>query len=400
MRSNLQNSLRKTKSVGNEFLPFSRPNLDSIDIGAVVAVLASGWITSGSKVKELEEMFLDITGCEHAVAVSSATAGMQIVLHALGVGPGHEVITPSLTWVSTINLIQLCGANPVFVDVDKHTLMTTPEIIERAITPRTKLIVPVHFAGAPLDLNGMAAVADRNAVPMVQDAAHALGSTCYGMHVGSKGTAIFSLQAIKNVTTAEGGVVCTDDAELAERLRRLRFHGLGCNAFDRQTNSRLPTAEVIEPGIKCNLPDMNACLALGQLDRLHQSNSRRARIARLYTDAFETFDAVLPLQQPKYNHVHAWHLYVIRVEVDRLSIDRNQFMAELKERGIGTGLHFRAVHQHAFYRKNAPLCRSSLANTNWNSDRLVSLPLFPSMSDEEVEKVISTVVNVITRFTK
>jgi len=238
-------------------LPFTRPNIGASDIEAVVAVLKSGWITSGAKVKELEEKFKEQTGCNYAIAVSSATAGMQLVLHALGVGPGHEIITPSLTWVSTINLIRLCGAMPVFVDVDRHTLMASSEQIEQAITSRTKLIILVHFAGAPLDQRAIAAVASRHGVPIVDDAAHALDSYYEGVHVGSNGTAIFSLQAIKNVTTAEGGAICTDDAQLAERLRRLRFHGLGTNAFDHETNSRLPNAEVIEPGFKCNLPDMS-----------------------------------------------------------------------------------------------------------------------------------------------
>jgi UDP-4-amino-4-deoxy-L-arabinose-oxoglutarate aminotransferase len=381
-----------------EFLPFTRPDLHSEDIDEVVAVLRSGWITSGAKVRQLEEKFAAQVGCKHAIAVSSATAGLHLVLHALDIGPGDEVITPSLTWVSTVNLIHLSGAKPVFVDVDRNTLMVSAEHIEQAITSRTKLIIPVHYAGAPLDQDSLASVASRLAVPIVDDAAHALGSYYDGAHVGHTGTAIFSLQAIKNVTTAEGGVICTDDSQLAERLRRLRFHGLGADAFDRKTNSRLPNAEVIEPGYKYNLPDMNACLALGQLDRLSRSNGRRAEIAQKYKQAFASLDAILPLELPVYPHVHAWHLFIVRVNTDQLTIDRDAFMLELKERGIGTGLHFRAVHQHAFYKKLSLSGKANLESTNWNSDRLVTLPLFPGMTDADVERVIGAVKDTVSRF--
>jgi UDP-4-amino-4-deoxy-L-arabinose-oxoglutarate aminotransferase len=388
------------ESDAQEFLPFTRPSIESGDIDAVVDVLRSGWITSGSKVRELEQAFIQRTGAKQAIAVSSATAGMQLVLHALGIGPGHEVITPSLTWVSTVNLIRLCGATPVFVDVDRDTLMTGAAQLERAITQCTKLIIPVHYAGAPLDLNPIRTVADRHAIPLVEDAAHALGTEYDGVPIGNTGTSIFSLQAIKNVTTAEGGVICTDDDGLAERLRRLRFHGLGADAFDRQTNGRLPSAEVIEPGYKCNLPDMNACLALGQLDRLANNNAKRARHASRYINAFADVSAVSPVLVPEYPHTHAWHLFIVRVETDQLRIDRDDFMSELKKLGIGTGLHFRAVHHHKYYRAHRSPGQTQLDNTNWNSDRLVTLPLFPAMGDHDVDRVIDSVQSVVERYAK
>ncbi len=402
MSNNSVDAIQRIRAIAEpasvEFLPFMRPDIDARDIDEVVAVLRSGWITSGSKVKQLEEKFVQQVGCEHAIAVSSATAGLHLVLHAMGIGPGDEVITPSLTWVSTVNLIHLSGATPVFVDVDRHTLMVTAEQIEPAITSRTKLIIPVHYAGAPLDQDSIRSVASRYSVPIVDDAAHALGTYYQGAHVGSRGTAIFSLQAIKNVTTAEGGVICTDDSHLAKRLRRLRFHGLGADAFDRKTNSRLPNAEVVEPGFKCNLPDMNACLALGQLDRLASSNARRAAIAQQYSQAFMSLDAILPLDRPVYTHEHAWHLFMVRVDTDRLSIGRDALMLQLKEQGIGTGLHFRAVHQHAFYKALPLTGAAKLENTNWNSDRLVTLPLFPGMSDADVDRVIVAVKTTVSRF--
>jgi len=382
----------------NEFLPFARPAIERSDIDAVVEVLSSGWITSGAKVGQLEKAFTDLTGAKHAIAISSATAGMQLMLHVLGVGSGHEVITPSLTWVSTVNLIRLCGATPVFVDVDRHTLMTNAALIEGAITSRTKLIVPVHYAGAPLDLNPIRAIEHTQGIPILEDAAHALGTRYMNEAVGGRGTAIFSLQAIKNVTTAEGGVICTDNNEFADRLRRLRFHGLGADAFDRHANGRLPSAEVIEPGYKNNLPDMNACLALGQLDRLQETNRKRAEYAQRYRDAFANIDSITPLNLPEYTHTHAWHLFIVRVEIDKLSIDRDDFMAALKERGIGTGLHFRAVHQHKYYRSRLVSSQEILTNTNWNSERLVTLPLFPGMTNADVDRVIDAVSAVTTRY--
>jgi len=382
----------------SEFLPFTRPSISSDDIEAVVRVLESGWITSGPQVRELESAFCERTGARNAVAVSSATAGMHLALHALGIGPGDEVITPSMTWVSTVNLIRLSGATPVFVDVDRDTLMTDARAVEAAISERTRLIVPVHFAGAPLDMAPLKKVANRHGVAVIEDSAHALGTEYLDEPVGSTGTGVFSLQAIKNVTTAEGGVICTDDDELAERLRRLRFHGLGVNAFDRLTNSRLPSAEVIEPGYKYNLPDMNACLGLGQMRRLDELNARRASLARRYLEAFAGSEVVSPLGLPAYSHRHAWHLFIVRVEVDRLTIDRDQFMDELKQLGIGTGLHFRAVHQHEYYRSCAFPGQSELVYTEWNSDRLMTLPLFPGLQDSDVQRVVTAVESIAGRF--
>lgn len=397
-RVNVKNSTAARPSFdpgAGEFLPFTRPSIDAHDIEEVVRVLQSGWITSGAKVRELEGRFCAHTGSEYAVAVCSATAGMHLALHAAGIGPGDEVITPSLTWVSTVNLIELSGAEPVFVDIDRNTLMADADMIAAAITPRTKLIIPVHYAGAPLDLDPIRRVALRHGIPVIEDAAHALGSKYDNVPVGRSGTAIFSLQAIKNVTTAEGGMICTDDAEFAERLRRLRFHGLGADAFDRSTQGRLPSAEVLEPGYKYNLPDMNAALGLGQMNRLQALNGRRTELANKYRDAFASIDGIETLAVPPYEHLHAWHLLIVRVDIDRFGISRDRFMEELKLRGIGTGLHFRAVHTHRYYRDRPDRDYSHLKNTNWNSDRIITLPLFPDMLESDVDRVVSAVEDLI-----
>ena len=362
---------------------------------AVATVLRSGWITTGEKAAALEQAFRDLTGARHAVAVSSATAGMHLLLHALGIGPGDEVITPSMTWVSTVNLIVLAGARPVFVDVDRETLMTSAERVEPLITERTRLIVPVHFAGAPLDIGPLRALAAEHGIALVEDAAHTIGAAWRGEPVGARGTAVFSLHPLKNVTTGEGGIVCTDDGALAERVRRLRFHGLGVDAYDRETRGRAPQAEVLEPGYKYNLPDMNAALGLGQMARLEASNARRARLAARYRERLAPVDALTPLGVPGYPHRHAWHLFIARLDTDGIGISRDDFMVELKERGIGTGLHFRAVHTQHWYRRNLPQPPGSLPDTEWNSERVCSLPLFPGMGEGDVERVVETIREVL-----
>ena len=370
----------------SDFLPFSRPAMGAEELAAVKAVLDSGWITTGPKNQQLEEAFCQLTGNQHAVAVCSATAGMHITLMALGIGAGDEVITPSMTWVSTLNMIVLLGATPVMVDVDRDTLMVTPEQIEAAITPRTKAIVPVHYAGAPADLDAIYTIGERYGIPVIEDAAHAVGTLYKGRHVGARGTAIFSFHAIKNITCAEGGLIVTDDSQLAQRLRSLKFHGLGVDAFDRQTYGRAPQAEVLAPGYKYNLTDINAAIALVQLNKLEQLNSRRAQIAQQYQQALAALP-FQPLSLPAWPHVHAWHLFIIRVDEQRCGISRDALMEALKERGIGTGLHFRAAHTQKYYRERFPTL--SLPNTEWNSERICSLPLFPDMTTADADRVIT-----------
>ena len=370
----------------SDFLPFSRPATGEAELAAVGEVLNSGWITTGPKNQQLEQAFCELTGSQHAIAVSSATAGMHVTLMALGIGPGDEVISPSLTWVSTLNMIVLLGAEPVMIDVDRNTLMITPAAIEAAITPRTKAIVPVHYAGAPADIAAIHELGRRYGIPVIDDAAHAAGTYYRGRHVGATGTAIFSFHAIKNMSCAEGGLVVTDDESLASRIRSLKFHGLGVDAFDRQTHGRTPQAEVIMPGYKYNLADINAAIALVQLGKLERLNMRREAIANRYLR--ELADTpFLPLAQPDWPHQHAWHLFIIRVDEARCGLTRDRLMQALKERDIGTGLHFRAVHTQKYYRQRFP--DLSLPNTEWNSERICSIPLFPTMTDDDVSRVIT-----------
>lgn len=378
-----------------EFLPFCKPAITEAETNAVTEVLRSGWITTGRKAAEFEDRFRAYLGSSQAVAVASATGGMHVTLQALGVGPGDEVITPSMTWVSTVNLIQMAGARPVFAEIDRDTLMVTPETIRACLTPRTKAIIPVHFAGAPVDLDPIRQLAREQGVALIEDAAHAAGTRYRGQLVGNRGTAIFSFHPIKNMTTGEGGMVCTDDNALAERVRRLKFHGLGVDAFDRQMQGRSPQAEVIEPGYKYNLTDIAAALGLAQLQRLEVLNRRRRDLALRYRDQLAGLDSVLPLSVPSYPHDHAWHLFIVRLDIERAGMTRDQFMEALKRENIGTGLHFRAVHTQKYYREHPEFQGVRLPHTEWNSERICSLPLFPDMTERDVDDVARAIKGVL-----
>lgn len=379
----------------SDFLPFSRPAMGEAELAAVGEVMNSGWITTGPKNQQLEQAFCTLTGNQYAIAVSSATAGMHVTLMALGIGPGDEVITPSLTWISTLNMVALLGAEPVMIDVDRDTLMVTVGLIEAAITPRTKAIVPVHYAGAPADIEAIHDLGKRYGIPVIDDVAHAAGTFYKGQHVGASGTAIFSFHAIKNMTCAEGGLVVTDDEGLANRIRSLKFHGLGVDAFDRQTHGRTPQAEVISPGYKYNLADINAAIALVQLAKLPQLNARRTGIAQRYlTELADT--PFLPLSQPAWPHKHAWHLFILRIDPACCGLNRDQLMQEMKDRNIGTGLHFRAGHTQKYYRERFP--GLSLPETEWNSERICSIPLFPTMTDDEVSRVIAALHEIAEKY--
>lgn len=382
-----------------EFLPFSRPSITEEDVSAVADVLRSGWITTGPNVAEFERAFCEYVGCTRAVALSSATAGMHLVLKGLGIGPGDEVVTPSMTWVSTINLIVLAGATPVFADIDKDTLMISPDSVEESLSPKTRLIVPVHFAGAAADMASLRRIAARIEVSLVEDAAHALGTRYSGTHVGKEGTSIFSFHPIKNITTGEGGMFCSDNDDLIDHINRLKFHGLGVDAYDRQTHGRSPQAEVLEPGYKYNMTDMAAVLGLRQLARVDEFNRKRAALAIRYRELLSDIDEILPLSVPPDTTRHAWHLFIVRLDTDRAGLSRDDFMAELKKRNIGTGLHFRAVHLQKYYRESMDMRRGMLPNTEWNSDRICSLPLFPDMTFEDVDDVVEAIKEILTNST-
>jgi len=383
------------RSMRREFLPFSRPSITEADIAAVSEVLRSGWITTGSKNAEFEEKFCKYTGCARAVALSSATAGMHIALKALKIGPGDEVITPSMTWVSTVNLIVLSGATPVFVDIDRDTLMVTADLIQEHLSSKTRLIIPVHFAGASVDMAPVRKLAESRNIAIIEDAAHAIGTEYHGEKIGKKGTSIFSFHPIKNITSGEGGMFCSEDVDLVDQIRRLKFHGLGVDAFDRGTQGRSPQAQVLEPGFKYNLPDILAVLGIQQLARVEDFNDKRTQLAIHYRERLTEVEELRPLAVPAYSHKHSWHLFIVRLDVEKSKLNRNNFMEELKKKNIGTGLHFRAVHQQKYYMETMKTPSGMLPNTEWNSERICSLPLFPGMTYEDADDVVDAIKDIL-----
>ena len=379
-----------------DFLPFSKPSITDADIASVGEVLRSGWITTGPKAAQFEKNFSEYIGCKGSIALSSATAGMHLSMTALKIGPGDEIITPSLTWVSTANMITLAGATPVFADIDKDTLMVTAESIEKCITPKTRLIIPVHYAGAAADMDAINQLAMEHGIGILEDSAHAVGTHYKGQQVGKESTSIFSFHAIKNITTAEGGMFCSNDEELLEHVRRLKFHGLGVDSFDRKMQGRAPQAQVIEPGYKYNMPDISAVLGINQLAAVDEFNQRRTELAMRYRELLADVEEVMPLSDPDYPIKHAWHLFIVRVDTDKTGITRNDFMERLKKKNIGTGLHFYAVHLQKYYVEAMGTRRGMLPNTEWNSDRICSLPLFPDMNTEYVDDVVNAIKEVIS----
>ncbi len=379
--------------IRKDFLPLSRPTLDDEEIEAVSASLRTGWITSGPKVAELEERFQSLTGAPHAVAVSSATAGLHIVLAALGVGEGDEVVTPSMTFASTVNQIVLRGARPVFADSDYGTLQVLPADVERAITRRTRAVIPVHFAGAPADLDPIRSAADRAGVPVIEDAAHAVGTTYRGKPAGGLGNiAIFSFHPIKNITTGEGGMVTCHDGEFAGKLRRLRFHGIERDAWKRYGKGGTPHYDIREPGYKYNLTDLQASIGVVQVGKVKRMNERRAALAARYLEGLRGIQGIDLPESPSYPHGHSWHLFIVKV----WSMDRDAFLGRLADRNIGVGLHFPPCHLLAYVRQRFGTTEGDLPGCERAGARILSLPLFPGMADGDVDYVCAATREILS----
>lgn len=377
-----------------DFLPFCRPTIEEDEIASVVESLRSGWITTGPKVAAFEKAFRDRLGVPHAIAVNSATAGLHVLLAAMDVGPGDEVITTSLTWPSTVNDVALLGARPVFADVLPGTLLIDPADVDRRITARTKAIIPVHFAGAPADMDELVAAAGD--IPVIDDAAHALGTAYKGVEIGAGATpAIFSFHPIKNITTGEGGIVTTRDDALAARMKLLRFHGVNKDSATRYAKTASPRYEVVEPGWKYNMLDLQAALGVQQMKKLERFNGARSELAARYSAAFASVSEISVPAVPAYDHLHAWHLYIIQVELAALTIARDEFMAEMGKVGIGVGLHFTPVHLHRYYREKFGFREGDLPVTEAAGERILSLPLYPLLTHAQQDRVVAAVKKVV-----
>ena len=377
------------------FLPFSRPTIRQREIDEVVDSLRSGWITTGPKAERFEKDFAAYVGTPAALALSSATAGMHIGLMALGLGPGDEVVTTSLTWASTVNMIELLGARPVFADIDPDTLQIDPQAVADAVGERTVGILPVHFGGAPCDLDPLLATRERRGLWLVEDAAHGVGTRYKGRHVGTFGTlGIFSFHPIKNMTTVEGGVVTLEDEEMARLLRSLRFHGLEKSAWNRYAEGGTPQVEVVRPGFKYNFTDLQAALGIHQLASVDEFNQQRRELVAVYHELLADVPEIGRPAAPAFDHFHTWHLYVVKV-LDSAGLSRDAFMAALRERNVGTGLHFRAVHTQPYYAEKYPQWTGNLPQSEWVSERICSLPLFPEMTAADVAYVVAAIRDVL-----
>ena len=376
--------------IREDFLPLNRPSIGAGEIAAVTDCLKSRWITTGPLCQAFEERFCKLTGAKYAVSLSSATAGMHLTIAALGLGPGDEIITPSLTFASTVNMIALHGARPVFADIDYDTLNIDADDIEARITPRTKAIIPVHFAGAPAAMDPILEIADRHGLTVIEDAAHAVGTYYRGIHAGGFGRiSIFSFHPIKNITTGEGGLIAHSDEPLEKKLRRLRFHGIEKDAWKRYGKGGNPEYDIETPAWKYNLTDIQAALGLAQLDRLDGLNRRRAELVALYRKGLEGVAGLDLPGVPAYPHGHSHHLFVVKV----LAMAREAFMHRLSDYNVGYGLHFPACHLLKFVRER--FGSTNLPVTERVAPTILSLPLFPDMMDADVTYVCSAIREIL-----
>lgn len=380
------------------FLPFALPEIGDDEIAEVVDALKSGWVTTGPKTKRFEGDFAawlgDATRGEHlhCVAVNSATAGLHLALEALGIGPGDEVITTTHTFTATAEVVRYLGADVKLVDIDPATLNICPRAVQAAITPRTKAIIPVHYAGLAADMPALLAIAKQHGLKVVEDAAHALPATCGGRLVGTldSDATVFSFYANKTITTGEGGMLVTRDAALARRARVMRLHGMNRDAFDRYT-AKVPSwyYEVVAPGFKYNLTDIAAALGIHQLRRAHNFQARREQLATAYDEALAGLPLTLPPRPPA-GEVHAWHLYVLRL-AEGAGIARDRLIEALFDAGIGCSVHYIPLHLHPYWRDRYGLQPGMFAHSQHAYERMLSLPLYTSMTVDDVQRVAAAV---------
>jgi len=382
-------------------IPFCRPSIGEEEIDEVVKTLRSGWVTTGPRTAQFEAEFRDYLGCRHALAVNSATAGMHLALAACGIGPGDEVITTPLTFCATVNVILHVGATPVLADIGGDGNIDPQSIAER-ITSRTRAIIPVHLAGKPCDMRAIWTLAERHGLRVIEDAAHAVEAHYDGLPLGSSKSksqsdaVAFSFYATKNVTTGEGGMVVTNDEGLDDRMKVLCLHGISKDAWNRYSEKGKWSYEVLEAGFKYNLSDIQSSIGIHQLRRVERLAEARRALVELYNQELRDVEEV-EVPEDSGDGRHSWHLYVLRLNLERLAIDRDEFIEELQRRGVGVSVHFIPIPLHRFFAKWADLPQNSCPRALYMYRRIISLPLYPSLTVEQVKYVSATVKQIAAR---
>lgn len=380
------------------FIPFHIPTIGEKEINAVLKALKAGWISTGPTSFRFEQLICQYLGANYAVALNSGTAGLHLALVAAGIKPGDEIIVPTYTFTSTAAVVVHCGAKPILVDVDKERMLILPQDIERKITKKTKAIIPVHLAGHPYPMKEINRIAQRYHLAVIDDAAHAFGSEYQGKKIGSfEKMAMFSFHSTKPISTGEGGMITTSSKLIADRIRRLSLHGLSSGAWKRYRKEGSWYYQVLEAGYKYNLPDIPAALGIAQLKQADQWQKIRTRYANLYTSGLAELSAI---QTPTLaaEIKSSWHLYIIKLQLEQLRISRNQFIELLREKGIGTSVHFIPLHHHPYYQHVWKYKLSDFPNANWAYDRVISLPIYPAMKQNQVEYIINAITNITKKY--
>ena len=384
------------KPVREDFLPFALPSIGEEEIAEVVDTLRSGWLTVGPKTKAFEEAFAGYVGAPYAVAVNSCTAALHLALLGFHIGPGDEVITTPLTFAATANTIMMTGARPVFVDIDEATYNIDPALIEEAVTKRTKAIIPVHYGGLPADMDPIMKIAERYDLRVIEDAAHAAGAHYGDRRIGNVSEATcFSFYVTKTMTTGEGGMITTPHKDLADRLRMLSLHGLSRDAWNRYSQKGSWYYEIVDLGYKYNMTDLQASIGIHQLKQVDRFTARRRAMAVRYDEAFAGMPEIILPPHDGAKSEHIYHLYTIRLALDRLAITRDRFIEALRAENIGTSVHFIPLHLHPFYRKEFDFKKGQFPKTEALFGQIVSLPIFPKMTDQDVADVVSAVQKII-----
>lgn len=383
------------RPVRSSYLVFGSPDLQEPEIQEVLEVLRSGWIGTGPRVGRFEEQFRNYIGCRHAVALNSCTAGLHLSLIALGAKPGDEVIVPSMTFAATANSVCHVGARPVLVDCERDTMNIDPRAVEAAITPRTRIIVPVHFAGRAADMTALEAIARPRGIRILEDAAHGVETVHQGRKIGTIGDCTaFSFYVTKNVVTGEGGIVTTEDDEIASWIKVAGLHGMSKDAWKRYSDDGFKHYEIEFPGFKYNMMDLQAALGLHQLARVEENWQKRSVLWQRYLDAFADLPVALP-PEVRNGDRHAYHLFILTLDTDRLKWSRDEIQQALHHENIGTGIHYRAVHLHPFYRRSLGVRPGDLPNSDYISDRTLSLPFSTKLTEQDVQDLFDAVHKVL-----